>query len=146
MSRVISFLNLAYRFNLHMLRKPVSSARGNAKDRFLQNYADDKLVPLTERQRQRLSAFSRCLCCGLCDTVCENLPASRRHLFNGPSDLACNLSCSMPDFALAGPYLDGWRECGDCTMCEDICPAGVPLREMVAFVESLKTDAEGQAE
>ena len=139
MSRIISLINLAYRFNVHMLKKPVASARGNARDRFLQNYADDRLAPLTEQQRQQLSRFSRCICCGLCDTVCHNLRASRCHLFNGPSDLACSLGCSMPDFDLPDEYLAQWRACGDCRECEEICPSGVPLRELAAFVEgSLK--------
>lgn len=140
MSKLISLINLAYHFNLHMLAKPVSSAWGDAMERFLKNYADDKLQPLTAEQRQNLSTFSRCICCGLCDTVCENLQASERHLFNGPSDLACRESCSMPDFELAAEYLTGWRRCGDCTACEDICPSGVPLRELAAFVESFLDD------
>ncbi len=138
MSRIISFLNLAYRFNVHMLKKPVSSARGAARERFLQNYADDRLAPLSPQQRQALSRFSRCVCCGLCDTVCQNLPTSRRHLFNGPSDLACSVGRSMPEFELAGEYLAQWQECGECRECEDICPSGVPLRELAAFVEQLK--------
>ncbi len=136
MSKLVSLLNLAYHFNLHMLAKPVSSAQGDAMERFLRNYAGDKLRPLTADQRARLSTFSRCICCGLCDTVCENLRADRRHLFNGPSDLACCAGCSMPDFELAAEHLAGWRRCGDCEACEDICPAGVPLRELAAFVES----------
>ena len=143
MSRIISFPNLAYRFNIHMLKKPVASARGAAKERFLQYYADDRLSPLTAQQRQKLAGFSRCICCGLCDSVCDNLPASRRHYFNGPSDLACNVACSMPDFKLADEYLAGWKACGDCTECEDICPSRVPLREMAAFVDQLITAEPG---
>ena len=146
MSRIISFLNLAYRFNVHMLKKPVSSARGAARERFLQNYADDRLAPLSPQQRQALSRFSRCVCCGLCDTVCQNLPTSRRHLFNGPSDLAGCHTRSLPDYHLLGPSLDNWHTCDRCTHCEDVCPSGVPLRDLARLVTEIMAAQEDAQE
>lgn len=137
MSRTLSMLNLAYRFNLHLFRKPFSEQEG--KQRFIENYRQDGIVPLSPEERDRLPRFQRCLSCGLCDTVCENLHSAHRHLFNGPSDLASCLSRNPPDFDFLAHYLQFWTRCGDCRRCESICPAGVPLRQIAEFVEQVRS-------
>ena len=138
MSRVISFLNLAYRFNLHLLRKPFAAAGPPARQTFLANYADDNLHPLSEQGRQQLPRFQRCICCGLCDSVCDNLRATHLHQLGGPSQLASCLSRSLPDYRLLGPVLELWSQCGDCRDCEAVCPSGMPLRELAAFIEAFR--------
>ena len=141
MSRVISMLNLAYRFNLHMIRKPLSAARESARRRFLGYYSPDQLYPLSVEQRRPLSRFNRCICCGLCDTVCANLRAAPRQHFSGPSDLASCLSRNLPAYDLLEDYLRDWQACGDCRACEAVCPSGMPLRELAAFVEEFRRNS-----
>ena len=80
MSKLLSWLNLAYRFNVHLIKKPfVGHEKGKAM--FLDNYRADHIFPLGQEIRTRLPELSRCISCGLCDTVCPNLKAARRHLF-----------------------------------------------------------------
>ena len=110
MSRILSLLNLAYRFNLHQLKKPFASDVPG-KRRFLESYRADGLVPLDEKARARLPAYEGCLSCGLCDATSA--------------------------FLLVRAHLDAWGSCAECTRCEAVCPTGVPLRELAAFVRAL---------
>jgi succinate dehydrogenase/fumarate reductase-like Fe-S protein len=137
--RIISLINLAYRFNVHMLKKPFTAdLPGRAI--FLGQYHDDRLLPLTPEARARLPELQSCISCGLCDTVCTKLDIDLRHLFNGPSDLASCLTRSLPDYDLLKEYLRVWEECGDCRRCEEVCPSGVPLRQLVDFAGAVARD------
>ncbi len=136
MSKLLSWINLAYRFNLHMVKKPfVSEDKGKAL--FLDNYRADHIFPLTEELRRRLPELSRCISCGLCDTVCPNLRPERRHLFNGPAELASCHTRGLPDYHLLGSSLENWRTCGECMACEEVCPTGMPLKELARLVQEI---------
>jgi succinate dehydrogenase/fumarate reductase-like Fe-S protein len=126
-----------------MLKKPFIARRG--KQAFLDNYANDGLLPLPGEQRAQLPNLEGCIACGLCDTVCPRLPAATRHLFNGPSALACSLTRELPAYKLNRAYLELWHECGDCRECESACPAGVPLREVATFTRAMINVLEGDA-
>ena len=128
-------INLAFRFVLHMLKKPFTRRKG--KQLFLDNYRADHIFPLPVEVRRRLPELSRCLSCGLCDTVCPNLSAARRHLFNGPSELASCQTRSLPHYHLLGSALENWRACGECRECENICPTSLPLRDLARLVEEI---------
>lgn len=132
MSRILSILNLAYRFNLHLLKKPFA-ADTKGRDQFIDNYRDDHLFPLGQELRRCIPELQGCLACGTCDTVCRPLSAARMHLFAGPSALACSLTRNLPDFHLLEPYLELWQQCEGCHDCEHACPAGVPLKDLAAF-------------
>lgn len=136
MSKLTSYLNLAFRFNVHLLKKPFTSAQ-SGRARFLENYQPDSLHPLPADARHALPSFSGCICCGLCETVCPLLKTSRRHLFNGPVDLPACLSRSLPHYPLLEEHLRTWDQCGECQKCEDICPAGVPLRRLAALCQTI---------
>jgi heterodisulfide reductase subunit C len=141
MSRVISLLNLAYRFNMHLLKKPFVADRDH-EARFLRHYRDDRLVPLDPQHSLRLPELSRCIGCGLCNGACPRLQASTRHLFNGPADLPGCLSRGLTDAHLLRSYLDLWQQCGDCRDCEHLCPADVPLRELAVLMTALMEQLE----
>jgi len=125
MSRILSLLNLAYRFNRHMVVKPLADSTPG-KVRFMEQYGPERLLPLDPQSRAQLPHLQGCIACGLCDTVCPGLP----------SDLASCLTRSLPDYGLIEHHLD-LLECGDCHACEQICPAGVPLREMLLFARAV---------
>jgi ferredoxin len=133
--KFFSLLNLAYRFNVHLLKKPFAVDLPGASI-FIKLYNQDNLVPLSAEARCRLPAYQGCIGCGLCDTVCPKLQPATRHLFNGPSDLATCLSRNIPDYLLLSSTLELWQECGECTDCENICPTGVPLRELSVFARA----------
>ncbi len=143
MSRLVSYLNLALRFNQHLLRKAFTPG-GGGRERFLASYGDEGLFPLDADQRARMPAFSGCIGCGLCDTACPTLAAAHRQLWAGPSDLASALHRSLPDFSLLGPQLALFAACGDCRACEQLCPQGVPLRELAAAISALAARARGR--
>jgi succinate dehydrogenase/fumarate reductase-like Fe-S protein len=135
MKRVLSLLNLAYRFNVHLVKKPLTGSKGLA--RFLDQYGPEHLLPLSPEARQLLPGLESCINCGLCDTVCERFDAATRHLHNGPSELAVSLTRSLPDYDLIEAHLQAWEGCGACRECEGICPMGVPLRELLGFAREM---------
>jgi len=138
MSRFISLLNLAYRFNLHMLKKPfLADTKG--KDLFIANYRDDHLFPMGPELRSMFPELQGCLACGACDAVCNPVSDARRHLFAGPSSLACSITRNLPDYHLLGGYLQQWGSCEGCTDCLHVCPADVPLKELAAFAGAVFT-------
>lgn len=57
MKRVLSILNLAYRFNVHLLKKPFAADRGLA--RFLDQYGPEHLLPLSPRRAGCCPGWSR---------------------------------------------------------------------------------------
>jgi heterodisulfide reductase subunit C len=134
--RILSLANLAYRFNLHMLAKPFRDRRPGT-EQFLERYGPDRLLPLPPELRETLPRLAGCLSCGLCDTVCTKLDTRLRHLVSGPSELASSLTRNLPELELLQDSLEALKQCGDCRACEDICPAGVPLREIVTFAEAV---------
>jgi heterodisulfide reductase subunit C len=129
---VLSLLNLAFRFNLHVLKKPFVGS-GPGREAFLEQYGAENLLPLSEEARRILPGLQSCICCGLCDTVCERLEAAERHIYNGPSELAFSLTRNLPAYQWIEQHLQIWQTCGECRACEEVCPAGVPLRELVSF-------------
>ena len=145
MKRVLSLLNLAFRFNVHLVKKPFAADKG--MNRFLDQYGPEHLLPLSAEARRLLPGLESCINCGMCDTVCARFDAATRHLFNGPSELATSLTRSLPDYDAIGGHLDAWEGCGTCRECEAICPMGVPLRELLGFArEVLQALREVQAE
>jgi len=133
--RVLSLLNLAFRFNIHLVKKPFSEDGGQT--RFLAQYGPERLVPLSAAARRLLPGLEGCVNCGLCDTACGKLDAATRHLFNGPSELAASLTRSLPDYDAIEGHLQAWETCGTCRDCEGICPMEVPLRELLGFAREV---------
>ena len=84
MKRLIALFFLAWRaVVLHPLRALLAGPRG--KERFLQNYAPEGLVPYSADERARLPRFSGCIQCGLCDAVCPLMPQLAPAQWRGPS-------------------------------------------------------------
>ena len=93
-------------------------------------YCADRILRYTPEEKRLLPAFSRCIQCGMCDSLCPagNAPFSSL----GPSSLPF-LSRSIPNFA--GLKLNLER-CGTCRQCESICPTQVPLTQLLEFIRT----------
>ena len=97
-----------------------------ALEAFSRSYAPDGIRPLTPHERTHLPAFHACTACGLCDLVC---PDSK-----GPMLVAAAMQRDIPRHGQYAAYARAITSCGPCDACEAICPVGVPIREVAAFV------------
>ncbi len=123
LKRAISFLYLAVAFNVRQLRRLL---RGRADDggeqRFLENYVAEGMAPMGPTDEALLAELGRCIHCGLCEAVCR-LPVDRWTTYSRATAMAASAAATIP------------RACpDDCAACVDICPTGVPLTEIPAFV------------
>ncbi|HCU25020.1 MAG TPA: hypothetical protein DF383_08385 [Deltaproteobacteria bacterium] len=131
MKSLFAKLNLAWALFLHFLRKLWRRRAGYRA--FLENYREDRLVPLSRTDKDWLLRFSRCFNCGICDTVCPALEQLPQSLFPGPSYLVTTLTRATPDFWAAG--ID-FSLCEDCRLCEKVCPNQVPVKEALDFIQA----------
>ena len=113
----------------------ISLRKSAGLDQFLQYYREDRIVPLTVEEKSALPAFSRCISCGLCDSLCPVVKDSAPLL--GPSFIP-HAARSIPDFASV-PW--DYQACENCRGCESICPERVPIKKILSFMRS-KTDGQ----
>lgn len=124
MIRILAYLNLLSHLVQNLLERWVLRRRRGLTD-FLHSYREDRIIPFTSEEKKLLTLFSRCIQCGLCDSLC---PVSG--VTPGPSFLPM-LARSVPNFA---PLPLPLERCAGCPGCESICPTGVPLRQLVDFI------------
>ena len=104
--RLIALFFLAWRaVVLHPIRSALAGPQG--KQRFLDNYAPDALVPYSARDRALLPTFSGCIQCGLCDAVCPLIPRLPRAQWRGPSLFAVAYSRATPELPHLRTVADG---------------------------------------
>ncbi|WP_437581097.1 hypothetical protein [Sorangium sp. So ce887] len=118
---------------------------------FRENYDADGLPPLSPAERAALPGFSRCIACGRCDLGEAERIAASRGAYPGLMTVVLASSRSMPDFDAAALALAHVPE-EVLAEKEQICPTGVPFRELARFVRSnaraqagLSADGEGNA-
>lgn len=126
-----------FRFGYYFVRQLVLRAVGRAPGLrvFEENYANDRLLPMSTDEREILPSFSRCIACGMCDAAFTGYARVTRSEFRGPSDLPLSYSRNPPDFDGLRKYVRNLKE-GDLEALERVCPAKVPFRRLVVFVES----------
>lgn len=128
--RISSIALLGWNFWAHMFRKYLLRRKSPGYDQFIENYRADRIAPFSERERDRLSEFSRCIACGLCDPVCPSLRAGGRSHFAGPMDLAMCVSRDPTELGLSP---DPFRSVL-CEACDRACPESVPVAELVTYM------------
>lgn len=133
--RAFAWLNLGYRFALHLLRLPGRAVRRDRDlDRFLGAVLPEGYVPLEADERDAFPSFMNCIHCGLCSLACPALAAAPAAAWEeawtfvgGPSR-----SIDRASLAAAGP-----APCADCDDCAAVCPTGVPIPRLAAMVRRL---------
>ncbi len=128
-------LYLAYRALIaHPLKKLFSTDERTGKQRFLDNYAPEGLVPMSAEDRQIVQAAARCIHCGLCDAYDLALAVVPRTEYDGASLLPISYSRATPDLPRARAALVALRE-DQLTRSEAVCPTRVPLRSIARYLQ-----------
>jgi succinate dehydrogenase/fumarate reductase-like Fe-S protein len=115
---------------LRSRREPVE----NGLDKFLRNYREDHILPLTPEERAVFPSFQACISCGLCTAECVLTRPAGRIAADAPLDpraIAISYSRAIPEFWAARDIV---RRCQSCGLCEEVCPTGAPLKRMVRFM------------
>jgi hypothetical protein len=123
---------------LALLRTLWRRARGERRpglERFRENYADDGLTAVSASDRAQMSDFGRCIACGRCDRGDGPRISASNGQFPGTMNLVLSATRSMPDFAAAARSFAHLSDT-DLERKEALCPTGVPLRRLAAFVRA----------
>lgn len=102
---------------------------------FRDNYAEDGLTALSDRDRQAMRRFGRCIACGRCNRGDGPRILASNGEFRGTMGLVLAASRSMPDYraaALGFSHLSPEA----LEQKERLCPTRVPLRELARFVHA----------
>ncbi len=116
--------------------KKVVFWRRRGLSQFVNNYQQDRLIPMQSGDRDGLFRFAQCINCGICDTACPDLGKIPREKFPGPSFLVTTLTRATPDFWAIDLDLSA---CGGCDLCEKVCPNQVPVKAAVKFIEAKRS-------
>jgi hypothetical protein len=118
---------------VHPLKKLVSQDGRTGKQRFLDNYATEGLVPTGDEDQHALLAASRCINCGLCDFHDLVLGTVPRHQYSGMSLFPVAYTRWTSDLARLSKAV---HEVTDDALAagEAVCPTRVPLRILAAYV------------
>ncbi len=103
------------------------------KQRFLDNYGPEGLVPTPEADKLMLASAGRCISCGLCDQLDGQLGALARQAYDGVSLLPRQTARSSVELVHARAALDSldperYREAAA------VCPTRVPLVELARWL------------
>lgn len=129
-----SFVRLGYYFVKRLLLRLFRRKTG--LQQFHENYAEDRLLPLSPSDRGVFAAFSGCIACGMCDAQFSAYGRTARREFHGPSDLPLAYSRSLPDYDGLVTYVSSLRR-GDLELLERVCPARIPFGRLATFVEGV---------
>jgi hypothetical protein len=141
--RIQALLILAWALLRSLLAPLFGTRRG--LEAFRRSYAPDRLPPVSPAERATLPLFSQCIACGMCDFGEGARIARSGGRYAGVMDLMLTSSRNMPDYDAAAASFDA---VGDDRLAEleAICPTGVPMRRVAAFVKAKAAEAAGPSE
>lgn len=122
---------------VHLLTRRFRKNPISGTDIFNANYGADRIIPLTSEEAANFARMGRCICCGLCDSACDNIRSARLIALRSPSLVALTHSRDLPASIYAGPLLAEFERCGDCSQCIDVCPTDVPINDIVRMLTRL---------
>lgn len=131
-NRVFAWINLAYRFAVHVLIRLPRRALGKAKDfeRFMGTVGPEGYVPFSATERARFPEFTQCFHCGLC-SLAGDPPASA---WDEPWTFVVGAARSVDRAKLVDAQLHPVTLSPAPTA---ICPAGVPIDFMAATLQRM---------
>lgn len=140
-NRIVAWINLAYRFAVHVLWRLPRRALGNRPDyeRFRATVAAEGYAPLPADTREAFPSFMSCIHCGLCALACPELRAAPASAWSEAWTFVAGPARSLDRAPLVVAALS---PCTRCRECEAVCPTGVPITYLAAALRQLATDAE----
>jgi succinate dehydrogenase/fumarate reductase-like Fe-S protein len=102
---------------------------------FQANFAAEGLSRIDPQERADFASFSRCVACGRCNLGDGPRMAASRGAYPGTMALMLAASRSMPDFDMAR-HAFAWIRDEELGEKERLCPTGVPMRRIAAFVRA----------
>jgi len=109
---------------------------------FREHYDADGLPPVTPQERAEMTAFSRCIACGLCDRGEASRIAASGGAYRGVMPLMLAASRSMPDFRAAA-YSFSFVPLEVLREKEGVCPTRVPMVAISQFVRDKAAEVGG---
>ena len=135
LKRLKGDLYMGYRAAIaHPLRLLFSQDERTGKQKFLDNYAPEGLLPTTALDREVLQAASRCIHCGLCDAYDGALSSLPRTLYDGASVLPVAWSRATPDIPATRAAVARLAP-EQLARAEAVCPTRVPLGAIAAYLQ-----------
>ena len=132
--RLHALLLLSWSF-LVMLTKKVFGTGPRGLALFRRNFDAERLSSVGAEEREDIIAFGRCIACGRCERGDGARIAASRGAYPGTMALMVASSRSMPDLAAAAEALR-WIRDDELAEKEPLCPTGVPMRRVAAFVRA----------
>ncbi len=121
--RLMAIVYLAIAFWRRQFRRVLRRGEDDGGERrFLENFVSEGMKPLTAAQEEHILAMGRCIHCGLCEATCPE-PLDQWAAYSRAIAQAEDAAAVIPARCPEG-----------CTACASICPTGVPLAEIPAFV------------
>lgn len=125
----VSLARLGWHFVARLLARAFLPARGLL--RFRESYGRERLFELAREEQEVVASLSRCIACGICDAhFGPGYVDVARSTMRAPSDVVLAHTRSLPDWdALIEPLAQ--LERGDLARIERLCPAQIPLAQVV---------------
>ena len=102
---------------------------------FEANFEAEHLSKVDPAERAELPRFSRCIACGRCNVGDGARIAHSHGAYPGTMALMLASSRSLPDFPVAAEALH-WISEAELADKEALCPTGVPMRRIAAFIRA----------
>jgi len=143
MSRLYSVLLLGWHFLLHYLRKVTFLYDPGGIEKFRENFDDEGLHSLDERERELLADWQRCIGCGLCEAASSELAVIPEQREKGPRYIALCSSRDLSETELAAPSADALADY-DGDRLQSVCPVDIPVADLAAFLREFDDRAPNQ--